>query len=351
MKSLKSLTTIVFLSALLLQVSFANADEVERTLAQKKFDVSSDALLSVEHKFGKIKCKNWDQNSISVKVTASVEASSVEKANKLLDRISVDVDGNSNAVSVESKFSDKLFSGKNNNLTIDIEIMMPESVRLDIDHQFGNAYIEVADGDSEISIQYGSLEVKALKSNSNDIEVSFSEANLDYVGKGDLDISYSTLKVEEGLDLNIESDYSTVTISKVDNLKIENEGGNVNIGEIGSVDLTSKFSEFKISKLHNLMIADTEYGSLKVWDIEAGFSQIIVENSFGSVNLEFMNDASFNLEADMEFCDLNYPKSSASFSKRIVESTEKYYQGTIGSGSSKSSVSIESSFGNVSIDM
>lgn len=339
------------MSVLLLQVSFATADEIERTLAQKKFEVSKNALLSVEHKFGDIRCENWDQEAISVKVTASVQASNIDKAHKLLDKISIEIEGNRNGVSVETDFNDRIFSGDKKGLSIDIEIMMPESVRLDIDHQFGNAYIEKAQGESDINVQYGSVEIKALTFDVNKIDVSFGEAKINFVSRGDIEISYSSITIDEALELNIESDYSTVSVSKIEVLEIENEGGNVTIGEVRSIELSSKFSEFKIERLHELMIADTEYGSLKARDIAADFSGISVENSFGSVVLEFMDGAAFNLEADMEFCDLDFPRDAASFTHRMVESTEKYYRGTFGDGPAKSTVQIESSFGNVSIEM
>lgn len=339
------------MSVLLLQVSFAKADEVERTLAQEKFEVSKNALLSVEHKFGDLKCKNWDQDAISVKVTASVHASSTEKANQLLDKISIDINGNRNGVSVESNFNEKIFSGDKNGLTLDIEIMMPETVRLDIDHQFGNAYIEKATGESDITIEYGSVEIKALTSDINEIEVSFGEARINYLNGGDVEASYSTLSIDEAMELNIESDYSTVIVYKIEALEIKNEGGNVNIGEVKNIELTSKFSDFEIGRLSSTMTATTEYGALRTRQVADDFTEISVENSFGAVILEFMQGATFNLEADLEFCDLDYPKNAASFSERIIESTEKFYRGKIGDGTAKSVVSIESSFGNVAINM
>ena len=76
-----------------------------------------------------------------------------------------------------------------------------------------------------------------------------------------------------------------------------------------------------------------------------------MNNTFGSVKLEFDKDASFNIEADMEFCDLNYSGGEFSFSKKIIESNEKYYKGSVGSNPEKSNVQIESSFGSIFIGL
>lgn len=351
MKKILRLTGIIVFAALYILPLRASADEVERTLAQKKFDVKKGAKLSVEHKFGRLTCKNWDENAISVKITASVEARDSETANKLMDHIRTSIDGNSNEVSVETDFNEKMFKGDKNDISIDVEIWMPVSVKLDIEHRFGNAYIDEADGSSEISSQYGSIEIKGLKADENKVEIGFGEGHIDYIGGGDVEVSYSTFTIGESPALTIESNYSTVSVDKARKLKIENEGGNVDIGDVAIIELKSKFSDFKIKNLTELMNADTEYGSLKVRNIAPGFSDITVDNGFGSVILGFDSSASFAIEADLNFCDLDYPSGKARFSKKTSDTTEKYYQGTIGEGNSSSKVTIDSSFGNVVIDM
>lgn len=351
MNTLKKLTGLLLVSVFILSAATSTAGEVERTLAQKKFDVADNALLEIKHKFGNVKCTNWNENSISVKVTATVKASSTEKANKLFDRIKIKLEGNQNGVLVESDFSEKTFNTKNYEVSIDIEVMMPENIRLELDHKFGNAYIEVVSSQTSIDCEYGSIEIKALKGEVNDIEIDFGEARINYLNQGDVEISYSSLTIDEADDLSIETSYGNVSIDKIQKLDIENEGGNVELGEVGIIELSSKFSDFKIGLLHEFMSAETEYGSLRVKNISANFSEITIDNSFGSVEMNFDSQASFAIEATMELCNLNYPKEKSQFSMQIVDSTDKYYKGTIGSGSGKSHVSIESSYGNVDIDM
>lgn len=351
MKKFKKLNVLLVVAALFALSAGAKADEVEKTLAQQKFEVADNALLEINHKFGEIKCTNWDENAISVKVSATVKASSTDKANKLIDRISVKLDGDKNGVSVESNFSENLFNGKKDQVSIDIEIMMPKNIRLELKHKFGNAYIETVNGETSIDSEYGSIEIKALTSEINDVEIGFGEAKINYLYRGDLKISYSTITIDESDELSLESSYSNVSIDKIQKLDIENEGGNVDLGEVGVIELSSKFSDFKIGKLNVSMRADTEYGSLRAKNISNQFSDITVENSFGSVTLNFENEAVFDIEATMEFCNLNYPQDKAQFSKRIQESSDKYYKGTMGGSSAKASVTLESSFGNVDINM
>jgi hypothetical protein len=168
---------------------------------------------------------------------------------------------------------------------------------------------------------------------------------------GEVEVSYSTLRIGEASVLSVESEYSTCSIDNIQELDIENEGGKTDIGWVSRAQVDSKFSEFIIRGLGDQIEAGTEYGSLSVERISDQFSQVVVTNSFGSVSLGFDIDASFSLEAEMEFCSLDYPSDKINFSKMISEATEKYYQGTVGNNPGKASVQLESSFGSVSLNL
>jgi hypothetical protein len=351
MKKKNKIKGLILMALLIFSTSAIRADEVEKTLAQKKFDVADNALLSIDHQFGKVKCTNWDEPVISVKITATAKAANSETASNLIDRVKFNVEGTRNNVSVATNFKDKIFNNKKDDISIDIEIMMPENIRLDLDHKFGNAYIETVSGQTNISSEYGSIEIKALKNELNNVEIGFGESKVIYLHMGDVEISYSSMTVNEALFLSVESIYSSFSTDKTENLEIENEGGSIHIGEVGQIELSSKFSEFRIDKLTGHLLGETEYGSLNVRGISAEFSEIVIENSFGSVDLNFDDAASFNLKASMEFCNLIYPKNKADFSERIIETAEQYYKGTMGGKAGKSNVIIDSSFGNVSINL
>jgi hypothetical protein len=275
----------------------------------------------------------------------------MDKAEKLLDRIEVKLKGNSMGVQVECDFDDRIFDGDKNQISIQIMVMMPEDVRLDLEHQFGNTYIEVVSGSTNISSEYGSLEIKALKNENNEIELAFGEARINYLHQGDVEISYSTFTVDESQHLNIETSYSNVRINKAENIEIENEGGNVEIGQVETINLSSAFSDFSIRWLGDFIKAKTEYGSLRLDAINPDFSGVDLENSFGAVSLNFDSNASFALEARLEFCALDYPQDRFEFSKRLIEATEKYYLGSVGTQTDKASVKVKSEFGNIVINM
>jgi hypothetical protein len=347
---MKRIATIFVLSVFV-SLTVNAKQKSEKVLVDKQFEVNSNALLQIDHKYGTVECKNWDKKIISVKVTAKVNTSNAEKAERVFDAITIHLEGNKNGVSVESEFNNKIFNKDNNDLSIDFEIFMPAFVRLELDHQFGNAYIETIEGDAEISIEYGSLEVVELNSGSNNLEIGFGNANIGYIKAGDIEVEYSTVELNKSGSLSIESDYSELSIEKIGSLEIENEGGNVEIGKVGTVNISSKFSDFKVGELSTSLNGETEYGSMTVKKVRAGFSTINIENSFGAVSLYFEPECTFEIVAELEFCSLNYPDKISDFNKRIVSNnSESYYEGTIGNGSAKGSkVELTSQYGGFSI--
>jgi len=347
---MKKLAILLILS-LIISVTTSAREKIEKVLVDEKFEVNKGALLQIDHQYGTVDCKNWSENSISVKVTARVETSNSDKARRIFDAIKINLSGNRSGVAVESDINNSAFKNGNNNISVDIEIFMPTSVRLNLNHEFGNAYVEIIEGDSEISVEYGSLEVIELKGGSNSIEIGFGNADFGYIKSGEIEIDYSNVEIEKSEQLSIEADYSNLSIDKVGELEIENEGGQVEIGKVSNLSLSSKFSDFKIGELQNSLSGETEYGSLSVKKIRADFSTIEVENSFGSVSMYFEPECTFDLVAEMEYCTLNYPDDVADFSKRIVSSSsDSYYEGTFGNGSGTNSrVEITSEYGGVSI--
>ena len=330
--------------------SLAAKEKIDKTLVDKKFNVSKGALLRIEHKFGEVNCKNWNEDAISVKVTASVETSDMKKAESVFSRITLNVQGNSNEVSVESDFNDKLFEDNKSNLTIKIEIFMPKSVKLQLDHKFGNAYVEVAEGVSEINSEYGNLEIGALTGENSSVEIGFGNGKIRNFLSGDIVVNYSNFDVSEATNLKVEANYSDFEIDKVVSLKIENEGGKTTIGQVDFLQITSKFSDCEVGQVSKVLNIENEYGGFAVKNILKSFTILTVENSFGSIDLYFEQGSTFNFKAETTFCTLEYPKDMANFSSRNVSPTESSFQGVMGKGASTgANVEIESEYGGVSI--
>ena len=76
------------LSPLLSMAHDGDNVEKKRTIS-KTYTVGPDDRLSVENSFGNVTVSTWDKNIIQVDVEIGVRASSDEKAQQMLDQISV----------------------------------------------------------------------------------------------------------------------------------------------------------------------------------------------------------------------------------------------------------------------
>jgi sporulation protein YlmC with PRC-barrel domain len=322
----------------------------EKVLADKKFDVDKDALLSIQHKYGMVSCKNWNQQAISVKITAKVDAASREAAEKIFARLQYELSGSRSKVSFESSNSGNIAKDKNNNPTIRVEVMMPEAVRLEVYNQFGNCYIGTVSGATDINIEYGSLEIGALKNETNQLQINFGSGRIDLIRQGEVEVSYSPLTIGESGFLSVASDYSDIKIGKVSQIEIESEGGNVQIGEVDKAELSAKFSECTITLLSHSLRAETEYGAFTVVKVSPEFGLLEIENSFGSTSVTFDSGASFSFDAEVEMGSIDFkdfPEPRFKFSSLEKFLTGSSYSGTSGPNPQKARVTIESSYGSV----
>jgi len=342
------LTIFIFLSLI---NTISAKEKIDKTIVDKKFEINKGALLRIDHKYGEVNCKNWNEDAISVKVTASIETSDPVKADNIFSKIVVNVEGNSKEVSVESDINDKLFGNGKPNISIKIEVFMPKSIRLQLNHKFGNAYVEDVEGISDIKSEYGNLVAGSLTGENSSVEISFGEGNIKYFASGDLRINYSSFDGGEAKTLKVEANYSDFSLVKAVTLEIDNEGGKTEIGQVDVLKLTSKFSDCEVNQLAKVLNVESQYGGVKVRHILKSFAGVTVDNSFGSIRLDFEQGASFDIKAGMTFCTLEYPKDQADFSSRNVSPTESSYRGTIGKNSSTgANVDIHSEYGGVSIN-
>jgi len=326
----------------------ANSDG-EKVLLEKSFEVNNTANLEVDHEFGKVICRNWDKNEIAVKVTAKWKSSDESRIQKMIDKVILDVHGDRSEVVVRCKPGHKHSNG-NNSLSLIVEIQMPKSISLELSQKFGFALIETVDGPADISSEYGSLQVSELNNAQNNISIEFGEGKVKHLTAGDVDISYSEFKLETAGKVSLNSEFSNISISqKVKSLSVDLEGGNLTIEKVGDLTLEAQYSNTEIDELYNSLSLESEYGGVEINYVSPNFTSISIENEFGSVDVTIDEAASYTFEAESEYGDINYPEKLATFSYKKRTSSGFSGQGKIGKGEPKSTVSIESHYGSVSI--
>jgi len=347
MKTLK-FSIILFVSMVFSFQLFAKEEYTKKI--SKSFDVNKDATLSVTNKFGKVHCENWDKNTIAIEVTITVEASSQEKANKYFDKINISISGNSSLVTATTSFDNKTFSKNKYEISVDYMISMPRTINLEIDNKFGDIIIDEVLGSSNIELGYGSIKCKKLAGDNNDLEIKFSEGFIGYVKSANLELKYSELEIDEANDMTAESKFSELKIGKIDVLTLESGYDDDFIGYVRDLDVEADFSDIEVRNLAQRLVADFDYGELKIKQVARDFTLIEIENSFSDANIGFHAESSFRIIATVKMGDLSYPRDKARLTVVDLSFTSNKYEGVIGDNPDTSSkVIIESKNSDVTL--
>ena len=103
----------------------------------------------------------------------------------------------------------------------------------------------------------------------------------------------------------------------------------------------------KIEQLISTLVLSNGYGDFSVGSIPSNFKNLKVSSRYAGIKLGIDPGASYKLDGVVKYCDLKHPGGTLNRSK---EDTSYEVHGTVGqSENTKSTVSIESSYGNVSL--
>ena len=322
-------------------------DEYTKTI-RKQYPVKQGDKLIVDNRFGKVHCNNWDKDEVTLEVNITVTARNEDEANKFFDRISIDISSAGGVINAKTTLSENHTSS--GNFEIDYEINMPSYLDLNITNKFGDIYVGELAGKGDLEVSYGDLDVNKLQNSDNLIQVKFGKARIGWVKGAVVTLAYSQLDLDYAGSMRLNSKYSNVDAGQVISLNFDFEGGKMEVTNTSIFESRSKFSDISIGKVEKSLNLDIQYGDCDVDEIPADFSAIRIRNRFGQVSLGINAQASYTLDASMQFCDLDYPQSRARLTEVNVEPTSKSYKGVVGTDPQpKSSVTIDSQYGGVSL--
>jgi hypothetical protein len=349
---MKTILKIIPVLALIfiIQPGYARAHDDYTKVIKKEYTVNPDAQVILDNKFGQIHCNNWDKNLVSIEVRITVNASSQESANRLLDQVDINCTGTSSQVEVRTVFSKEGFSG-NSKINIDYMVNIPATVNLNITNKFGDVFLNELSGKANLTIAYGNMEVNKLLNTDNLIDIKFGKCTLQYITGAVVSMKYSEMRVEYAGSLFIDSKFSDLKGDKIVSLDITFEGGKLVVENSSSITGKSRFSDLSISHLDKKIDLNIQYGNCEVNQIAADFTLISINNKYGDVKVDIPSETSYVLDAELKFCDLDFPEDRAEFTQKITTNTSKSFKATIGKKQNpESNVNVRSEFGNVSLE-
>jgi hypothetical protein len=349
MKTILKIVLVTLTLIFLLGIKGAKAHDEFTRVIRKDFTVNPDAQLTINNRFGKVHCTNWDKNLISIEVTITVTAADQEEAEKKFKRISIDFTGSPSSVTANTNMDEFKNSGRGR-FSIDYMISMPVTNNLDVSNKFGDIFINELQGKARINLGYGNLEAKKLGNSDNLLDIKFSQARVNWIKGAVLSLKYSDMSLDYAGSLRLDSKFSDLDAEKIIAPNVVFEGGKLNMENSSAVESRSKFSDIDIQRIEQSLNLDIQYGNCDVHEMPPDFTSVNIRNKYGDVSIGISEQAKYSLEADLKYCELDYPSDNAKFSFRSTTPTENEYKGIIGGTDSPvSKVIVHSEYGNVSL--
>lgn len=350
MKSYIKIILFTLLLALLLGVKGANAHDEFTRVIKKEFAINPDAQITISNKFGKVHCANWEKNVAGFEVTITVTANDQKMAEKMFDRISIELSSVSPSnVNASTSFGDNKGPQKGH-FSIDYKVYIPVTVSLDVTNKYGDIYINEIQGKGKVTLGYGNLDANKLGNSDNLLDIKFSKAKVNWMKGAVVILKYSEMDLGYAGSLRLDSKFSNLDAEKIISLNVDFEGGNLNMESSSAVDSRAKFSDIEIGRIEQSLVLDIQYGSCDVREMPSGFTSVSIRNKYANVSVGLNEQSKYNLDAQLKYCDLDYPEGKAKFSFRSTSHNEKSYVGTIGGESAPSAkVTVRSEYGNISL--
>jgi hypothetical protein len=304
------------LAPTLIKANTGDNVEKKRTIS-KTYKVGPDDRLSIENSFGNIIVATWDKNEIQVDIEIGVRASTDEKAQQMLDQISVSDHQGGQEISFKTDIGRmSVKKGNNDNgdgrkFYVDYKVSMPGKNPIRIENSFGKINIPDFQGSASLTSKFGELTTGKI-TNAKLIHVEFGKADIGKLNNADVIFKFNSNSNLAGVsgnskidvqfcgrvdivvdnsvkELNLYQSYSTINLEVPDQLSAD-------------FNVYTNFGSFKNKT--GFMIAkngDDESSGPKFDNTYAGKAgngdaKIKIKSSFGSIRLVKVGDKSVDKE-------------------------------------------------------
>ncbi|MEO5683756.1 MAG: hypothetical protein ABIQ88_14015 [Chitinophagaceae bacterium] len=180
----------------------ADGPEIEKKKSySKSYSISGNDKVNINNQFGEVKINTWGKSEVKVEVNITAKASSDERAQAILDNISIEDSKNSDGVSFKTTMGKQEWKGdkkgsNNQGMEINYEISMPASSPLILTNQFGKTIVPDMSGPIEITQKFGDLTAGNL-SNAKELHVEFGSAVVESISNCKVVIKFSKAEIKK----------------------------------------------------------------------------------------------------------------------------------------------------------
>ncbi len=309
---------------------YAQKVELERNINQE-YSTESSTRLMINNKYGDVVVNTWNVDKITVDVEVKAWGRSESQAQSMLDRVEIEYGQSGDEVSFRTEISSRSVSiNDRSGFQINYTVNMPMKNHLELENKYGAVNLGDLSGELDLEVGYGQLQAGDLTNDNVEIVLKYSKGSIQSVNKGSLEFKYS----------------GNVNIGRVGEITLSDKYGGVSIDEAGIIDADIAYSGLKIGTLTGALRLESKYAGGNIQNVKAGFKEIDIDNSYGSVSIEFDQGANFDFEVETSFGGFKSSIDDLNMQKMIEKNTSGEYSGSRGSDN-KGRVAISSAFGSV----
>ena len=322
----------------------------------KTFSVKSNATLKVDNSYGNIDVITWNDNRIVFEITITTSGNNEEKVEKKLNEIDVKFSSSSDFVSAETQFNKNSskswwnWNSRNNvNMKINYVIKMPITNQVDLNNDYGNINLDKLEGRAKINCDYGKITTKELMADNNDLNFDYTKGcYFEYIKSGKINADYSDFTVSKTKTLNINADYTNSEIEIAEDISYNCDYGSLKINKANNISGNGDYLTTVIGDVYKNISIRADYGSIKINRMTDNAGNVTIKSDYVGIKIGYAPGYNFDFEIDLEYASLN-DDNDLEFTKKIIESSDKYYAGYRGSKSSGNTISVTSDYGSLTL--
>jgi predicted 3-demethylubiquinone-9 3-methyltransferase (glyoxalase superfamily) len=324
----------------------------------EQYSTEDYSKLILRNKYGNIDIRNWEDPSIKIDVVIEVKHSNSERAQKMLDDISVKFSTDGNSVKAETVFADRFnrSSGRHGNeFEINYTVMMPTEMDLDLSLKYGQAFVDEVAGHAQLELKYGKLTANKLTRGNtkplNNISLGYaSGSSITECGWLKANIKYSSLEMEKARAFVGYTSYMKLRIDEASSVVIDGKYDDYKFGKLSNLVVNCSYSNIEVDELSKKLEAETKYSNAKVEYMPPTFESVNVGTAYGGYKIGLDDDASYELDAEAAYGKISYQDNGGRVS-RIQESNTMKVYGTVGSQANPAaSVRVKARYCSVKLD-
>lgn len=350
----KALFALLLLPTLVLGGTNWEGKHTKEKTIKKEFTVHKDALLKIDNSYGNISVVTYSGNTVTIEVKIKTNGNDLEKVQKKLETITVEFNASSNRVEAKTIFEKNKSKSwwnwnTNNNVNMEINytIKLPITNSVDLNNDYGSINLDKLEGKANLNCDYGKITTKELMADNNSINFDYTNNSyFEYIKSGKINADYSDFTVGKTKDLEIVADYTKSKVEIAENVTYRCDYGSVTIEKVNNVDGNGDYLTTRIGDVYKNLSLNADYGSIKIDRMTANAGNINIESDYVGITIGYDSGYSFKFNIDLEYASLR-DADEFEFTKKNIESSDKYYEGYHGNPNTSNTVKITSDYGSV----